>query len=481
MSWQPNRQSNMPLQQQIVQWVTAQVERGDWAAGTKLPTQRQLAMQFDVNRSTVQQALEELKAMGILEAKVGSGVYVTHNSWHALIQQTQPNWQTYIETSIYKPNYHTIQLINEYEQRDDVIRLGTGELAPSLLPIEEIEASLRELSFQPKTLSYSSPQGNDRLRAAICHYVQKRGIDAQPQHVCIVSGALQALQLIAVGLLEQGSIVFQEPTSYLNSVHPFQSVGMRMIGIQRNEQLTQTLAQRKRKKQAVFYAIPTLQNPTGDVWALQEKKQLYEACQASRIPIIEDDVYHELLFEEASPPIKAMDSSGQVLYIGSVSKTLSPGLRIGWLIGPTTVIERLADIKMQTDYGSSAISQEIVLNWLQSGKYENHLIGLRQRLQERADFTERILQEKFKTLANWNKPKGGFYIWLKFREPLVDKDFFMKLLQQQVLINPGYIYDPQDHHHIRLSYAYASYDELLEGLQILHKCVVETMIGRNKE
>ncbi|WP_447402365.1 PLP-dependent aminotransferase family protein [Lysinibacillus sp. fkY74-1] len=482
MGWQPSRKSGHTLQQQIVQWVTAQVERGDWAAGTKLPTQRQLAMQFGVNRSTVQQALDELKAIGILEAKVGSGVYVTRNSWHALLQQTQPNWQKYIETSLHKPNYHTIQLINEYEQRDDVIRLGTGELAPSLLPTEKIEASLRELSLQPKTLGYSSPQGNDQLRAAICDYVQKRGIEAEPQNVCIVSGALQALQLIAVGLLEQGSIVFQESTSYLNSVHPFQSVGMQMIGIQRDEQLAQTLSQRKRKKQAVFYAIPTLHNPTNHVWASLEKKQLYEVCQAARIPIIEDDVYHELLFDDPSPPIKAMDSSGQVLYIGSVSKTLSPGLRIGWLIGPTTVIERLADIKMQTDYGSSAISQELVLHWLQSGKYEKHLIRLRQQLQDRADFTEQILQEKFRELADWNKPKGGFYIWLKFHYPVVDKDFFVKLLQHRVLINPGYIYDPQDQHHIRLSYAYATYEEMQEGLQILYDYVVEaTDIGNGSK
>ncbi len=346
------------------------------------------------------------------------------------------------------------------------------------MPTEEIEASLRELSFEPKALGYSSPQGNDQLRAAICEYVQKRGITAEPQNICIVSGALQALQLIAVGLLEQGSIVFQESTSYLNSVHPFQSVGMQMISIDRNEQLAQTLSQRKRKKQAVFYAIPTLHNPTGHVWTAREKEQLYEACQASRIPIIEDDIYHELLFEETSPPIKAMDSSGQVLYIGSVSKTLSPGLRIGWLIGPTTVIKRLADIKMQTDYGSSAISQEIVWHWLQSGKYEKHLLHLRQQLQERADFVEQLLQKTFKDIASWNKPKGGFYIWLKFHQSIVDKAFFIKLLQQHVLLNPGYIYNPQDHHHIRLSYAYASYEELQNGLKILYECAVEEVVRR---
>jgi GntR family transcriptional regulator of abcA and norABC len=467
MNWQPTRQGDRTLHQQIVTWITERIERGDWVAGTKLPTQRQLAMQFGVNRSTVQQALEELKAIGILETTVGSGVYVANISWHSLIKQRQPNWQTYIETSLHKPNYHTIQLINEYEQRDDIIRLGTGELAPSLLPTNEMEASLKELSLQPKALGYSSPQGNKRLREAICQYVQKRGIQAEAENVCIVSGALQALQLIAVGLLEQGSIVFQEKTSYLNSVHPFQSVGMQMMAIHRDEQLAQTLALKKRKRQAVFYAVPTLNNPTGTVWTLLEKKQLYNACKQSRIPIIEDDVYHELLFNEESPSIKSLDDSGQVLYIGSVSKTLSPGLRIGWLIGPTTVIERLADIKMQTDYGSSAISQEIVLHWLQSGKYERHIKVLRQELQQRANFVENLLHEKLKDIASWEQPKGGFYIWLKFHAQIVDKAFFMKLLQLNILINPGYIYDAQDNQHIRLSYAYASREELQYGIEMM--------------
>lgn len=475
MSWRPTKQGEMTLQQQIIQWITRHIERGDWVAGTKLPTQRQLAMQFGVNRSTVQQALEELKSAGILEAKVGSGIYVADNSWHSLITQTQPNWQKYIDTSLHKPNYHTIQLINEYEQRNDVIRLGTGEPAPSLLPTADIEASLKELSLHPKALGYSSPQGNDRLRAAICEYVKKRGIHVKPQNICIVSGALQALQLIAVGLLEQGAIVFQDQTSYLNSVHPFQSVGMQMMAIHRGEQFAQKLAQQKRKRQAVYYAVPTLNNPTGEVWTTHDKKQLYEACKASRIPIIEDDVYHELLFEAATPPLKSMDDSGQVLYIGSVSKTLSPGLRIGWLIGPTTVIERLADIKMQTDYGSSAISQEIVLHWLQSGKYEKHIENLRQKLQRRAHYVENILKEKFNDLADWNKPKGGFYIWLKFHKPIVDKELFTKLLYRQVLINPGYIYDPQDAHHIRLSYAYGTYEELQSGLEKLYECIEEAV------
>ncbi len=136
---------------------------------------------------------------------------------------------------------------------------------------------------------------------------------------------------------------------------------------------------------------------------------------------------------------------------------------------------------MQTDYGSSAISQEIVLHWLLSGKYEIHIKSLRKELLRRANFVEGILQESFTEIARWDKPKGGFYIWLKFHEPIVDKDLFTKLLQRQVLINPGFIYDPQDTQHIRLSYAYATYEELKVGLQILHECVGETVVKRQKE
>jgi len=156
-----------------------------------------------------------------------------------------------------------------------------------------------------------------------------------------------------------------------------------------------------------------------------------------------------------------------VLYIGSVSKTLSPGLRIGWIVAPSPVIERLADIKMQTDYGSSSFSQEIVAHWISTGLYDKHLQTLRQQLKSRATFTENLLEQQFSTLATWHKPEGGFYIWLRFNNPIVNKGLFIMLLHQNILINPGYIYDSTDQHHIRLSYAYASLEEIKIGLKAL--------------
>ncbi|RNC98028.1 PLP-dependent aminotransferase family protein [Lysinibacillus halotolerans] len=475
MKWKPNRHSHLTIHEQIVDWMKSRIENGDWSIGTKIPTQRELATQFQVNRSTIQLALDELKADGLIESRVGSGIYVANNSWNVLLNNSQPNWQQHIDGSIHKPNYHTIQLINEYEQLHHIIRLGTGEIAPELLPTKQLEHSLKELALDARSIGYSSPLGNETLRANLCEYLKKHGIQTSSENILIVSGALQALQLIAVGLLEAGSVVFHEQPSYLNSVHPFQSAGMRMISVSKNNHLIQQLKAYKRNRQSLFYTVPTLHNPTGYSLSLKEKEDLFHVCKELQIPIIEDDVYHELLFETTSPAMKSFDKTGQVLYIGSVSKTLSPGLRIGWVVGPSKVIERLADIKMQTDYGSSAISQLIVSHWIATGLYEKHLVELRQQLKWRATFVEHILNQQFKDIATWTKPEGGFYIWLKFHKPIVNKALFLRLLKENVLINPGYIYDSSDLHHIRLSYAYASFEQLKVGLNTLFE-----MIQHNK-
>lgn len=476
MTWKPDKHSHLTLHMQIIDWFTSQIECGDLTPGMKLSPQRLLALQFEVNRSTINLVMEELKARGLIETRIGAGTFITQNPWQSILAQTQPKWHQHIEASVHKPNVDTIQLINDYEQHSDIIRLGTGELSPELLPTKQLEHSLRELSLQAHSIGYSEPQGSKQLREALCTHLKKRSINTTSNHILIVSGALQAFQLIALGLLERGSIIFQNEASYLNSVHPFQSAGMQMCTVKHNEQLKQTLQIAKKNRQSLYYAIPTLDNPTGRSWSTEEKQIVYKACKELSIPIIEDDVYHELFFEGThESPLKAFDQTGHVLYIGSVSKTLSPGLRIGWIVASESVIKRLADIKMQTDYGSSAFSQAIVTHWLTSGLYEQHLIQLRGHLKQRANFVEQLLHKYFKQIATWEQPKGGFYIWVRFHEPIINKALFLELLQYKVLINPGYIYQPNDFHHLRLSYAYASFEQLEEGIKLL-----ATIIHQNR-
>lgn len=427
MDWKPVKQQYKTYHQQIIDWFTERIACGDFLPGMKCPTQRALALQFEVNRSTINTAMEELKANGLLETRVGAGTFIAENPWPHLL--VHPKWQQHINASIHKPNIETIQLINDYEQREDIIRLGTGELAPELLPTKQLEDSLKLIKLPSRAIGYSEPQGHLALRESLCNHLHKRDIDTTPDNILIVSGALQAFQLIALGLLERGSLVFQQPASYLNSIHPFQSAGMQMVDLDLQSNIVEALQRTKKNRPAIVYSIPTL------------------------------------------------DTTGHVLYTGSVSKTISPGLRIGWVVGPKTVIQRLADIKMQTDYGSSALSQAVVTHWLTSGLYDQHLKNLKVSLQQRARYMEQLLECDFKDIATWETPIGGFYIWVRFEQPVITKALFLAVLEHKILINPGYIYQPNDFHHLRLSYAYASFEQMEKGLQLLAKMIKKLLLA----
>lgn len=156
-----------------------------------------------------------------------------------------------------------------------------------------------------------------------------------------------------------------------------------------------------------------------------------------------------------------------VLYLGTISKSLAPGFRLGWLVGSEAVIEHLGDIKMQIDYGANSLSQWALTEWLESGMYDKHLEILRPKLIERRDITLQILERYFKNIATWSTPKGGFYIWLKLNTKINTAKLFNLAAEDNLLINPGCIYDVAENNCIRISYSYAEIDELIVGLQRL--------------
>ncbi|KMK75259.1 PLP-dependent aminotransferase family protein [Alkalihalobacillus pseudalcaliphilus] len=453
MSWKPDHSSTISLFQQISIWIVTQIEQGIWPVGTKLPSQRKLAENLRVNRSTIVQVLDELKAEGLLVSKAGSGIYVNARSWEYVVKKSAPDWRTRIKQSYYKSNIQTIQSINEHEMSPQMMRLGTGELSPELIPTKELQEFMGSISITSREFGYSDPMGDRELREVLTRYLHSQGISATPENILIVSGGLQALQLISIGLINMYGKIYCQSPSYLHSLPSLPSEAMN------NSQLN--------KQSSVLYTIPTLNNPSGKILSFEERKRLLEECKKLQLPMIEDGVYQELIFSESPPSIKSMDTDGQVIYIGSVSKILSPGLRVGWMVGPESVMNHLSDLKMQLDYGTSIVSQKIVAAWLKSSHYHQHMSWLRTELKKRADFTEKLLQYHFAELANWETPQGGFYIWLKMKRPVVTKALFQRMLKQNILINPGYIYQPNDYNHIRISYSYCSYQEIEKSLVAL--------------
>ncbi|MFD1956930.1 PLP-dependent aminotransferase family protein [Paenibacillus thailandensis] len=469
--WRPDKRSNIPLHRQIYEWMKGRIAAGEWPVGMKIPVQRELAAKLGVNRSTVVYALGELAAEGWIESRVGQGTFVANNTWSLLASAPPPDWNRYAESGAYRPNLATIQQINKAEANPAVVRLGTGELSPDLLPSEQMKEAFSGFMAERLTLGYPEPKGLLYLRESVSAYLRTKGIEASPASILIVSGALQGLQLISLGLLERGSALLTENPTYLNSLHVFQSAGIRFAGLPMDGEgvVAESISGLKRRHNAaILYTNPSFHNPTGVLMSERRREELLRACALERLPVVEDDAYGELWLDEPPPkPLKARDEQGLVLYMGTVSKTLGPGLRIGWIAGPEPAIERLADIKMQTDYGSSSLSQHAVAEWLSGGRYEVHLSRVRDELKRRRDFTLAILERHFRDIADWNKPRGGFYVWLRLTKPVSVQRLFAQALAEGLLLNPGYVYDRSDGCHLRLSYAYASFDQLERGLKRL--------------
>lgn len=473
--WSPNRHSGVPLHEQISGYIKEKILNGEWTVGTRLPSQRAFAQSLGVNRSTVVTALEELASLGLLTGNTGAGTRVANNSWGMLASAAPTDWNAYVEKGIHRPNLPAIQEINKAEFYPGIIRLGTGELAPELLPEAWMPKLFERMAVRPMGLGYEEPKGSLFLRQKLAERLGRAGVKTSADSILIVSGALQALQLIAMGLMKPGSAILSESLSYLHSLHVFQSAGMKLAGVpmDRDGLKAKVLESYQRQYNAsLLYTIPTFHNPTGAVMPQERRSELLQVCRKLQLPVIEDDVYRDLWLDNPPPPpLKSMDHNGDVLYLGSLSKCVSPGLRIGWLAGPEPVIERLADIKMQTDYGCSSLSQWAAGEWFASGMYEEHLEKVRSGLRLRRRLALEALQESFPLLADWEEPRGGFYIWLRLRRAVPMKPLFEKALSAGLLLNPGHLYGTDDSRHLRLSYSYASPDEIREGLKELARLV----------
>lgn len=467
VDWIPDKASKEPVSRQIVDYISGKISNGDWAVGYRLPSQRELAEKFKVNRSTVSLALDILETYGIVEGAVGKGTVIISNTWSLMISSGKANWGSYVKSGYFRENLPTIQVINKLEFTEGIKRLGTGEMSPKLYPREAISKAVNSLVHKIDNLNYLGPLGLDELRETLSQRLRNFGIDAGPSNILITSGSLQALQLISISMLQPNSRIYCEIPSYINSLQVFQSAGMNLEGITMDSEGLQywNIGEKMgRDTPSLLYTIPTHHNPTGIVMSEQRRKEVYKFCNRNAIPIIEDDAYCQLYYKEKPPkPIKSMDVTGSVLYLGTASKSFAPGLRVGWLVGPESIIERLGDVKMQLDYGASSLSQMILNEVFINGSYDEFLIEFRKVLLRRKNKMLGALERYFKNIAKWNDPTGGYYIWLDFTKAVHVEKLFYKALDKGILLNTGNLYHASKTSSLRLSFAFVD-EELIEPL-----------------
>ena len=353
-----------------------------------------------------------------------------------------------------------------------------GHHDPDLQPMEQfIQAATNVFRGDPRNISMynlDGPQGILPLRRFLVEKLSKyRGVHVTPDEILITSGSGQAIELINEILLEQGDTVIVEGFSFSGALTYLRRRKVNIVGIEldqngmRMDRLEETLQDLATKgvRPKYIYTIPTLQNPTGTVMTMERRREILRLGEEYAVPIFEDECYADLIFEgEYENAIRSLDDSNRVLHIGSFSKSLGPGVRLGYVVASWEVMSRLLSCK--ADAGTGVMDQMIVGEYF-SNHYEDHIRDVRSGLRRKCEALTAALREHFGPSVEVSPPRGGMYLWARLPSGVDSRDFVEPALGEGIAFNPGpdWSADPEAAaNYIRLCFALPSEAEIWEGV-----------------
>ena len=313
-----------------------------------------------------------------------------------------------------------------------------------------------------KYLQYGPSEGEPELRSVVAEMLSKRGLECDSEQVLILSGSQQGIDLVSKLLIEKNSKVGIEFPTYLAAL---QVMGMYGADYQSINSIN--------KATRVAYIIPTFQNPTGHCYSENERLYVAELCDRTDTILFEDDPYSDLVYDEVCRnPVCSMLKDASWIYQGSFSKSLSPGLRLGYMVCSKELIPYLTRLKQAADLHSNRISQYFVLQALTDSQYDCRLDTLRSRYKKKRDFFDESLKKHFNDTAIWQPPPGGLFFWLTLKQEITitSADLFQQAIEKNVAFMPGEYFYPRNAsqpNQLRLNFSHADEDQIVRGLAIL--------------
>ncbi|WP_316607051.1 PLP-dependent aminotransferase family protein [uncultured Ruminococcus sp.] len=382
-----------------------------------------------------------------------------------------------------KPN--AIREILKSASDPEVISLSAGNPAPDAFPVEAIsEISARILRDNPiGVLQYGVSEGYNPLRDTLKTYLkEKHNIGSEDDELIIVSGAQQVMDIAAKTFLNEGDVLVCEAPSFVGSLNTFRSYNAELVGVPVQpdgmdmDALEKVLDENPRAK--MIYTIPNFQNPSGVTMSLEKRKRLYELAKAHGCMIIEDNPYGDLrYYGEDVPSIKSWDTEGIVIYSGSFSKVISPGIRVGFMVAPKAAMAKMIICKQGQDVHTTMWSQMICNEYMTKYDFEGHLSFLRKLYTQKADLCMQLLDEYVVPNGiTYNKIQGGLFIWCDLPEDVDMLDFCKKLTERKVCVVPGNAFLTDSDlpcHSFRINFSTPTDKDLTEGIKEIGKLAKE--------
>lgn len=479
-----------PIYKQIIREFVRLIDHGVLKPGSIIPSTRTMAAKLGVNRSTVYLAYQELIAMGYFESRPGSYTTVRQRpltmtsgiprvkgtlAWDKMAnKQSRYLWQT---LASYRPEPDT-------SNNADIINLAQLEIDHRLYPMEDFRRSLNRVlvSLGSDILSYAEYGGYPPLREYLARRLQIHGIAVTSEEVLITNGASQAFELILKLLAKPGDKIITESPTYATFLHIMKYYQVQVIGIPIKNGGMDLAALEKRIAQyhpLFVYTIPNFQNPTGITTSQAHRERLMAICERFKVPLVEDGFEEDMKYHGLVPlPIKSMDKNQIVLYIGTFSKALFPGIRIGWLAGDKDCIQRLTAINRFSQISGNNLSQAALNDFCRQGYYDLHLKKMHRVFRKRMKTALEAMSEFMPEGVTWTKAEGGYTFWATLPKPYPDENTLNRiLLKHKVMVSPGHFYywGKGSKKNFRLSISNLDENLIREGIKRFGSAVREIM------
>jgi 2-aminoadipate transaminase len=381
-----------------------------------------------------------------------------------------------------------IRELLKFTQRPEVISFAGGLPAPEVFPAKRFQEACGKVLEQKShlALQYGATEGYEPLREMVARHIARYGIKAKSENVLITSGSQQALDLIGKLLINPGDRVLVEAPTYLGALQAFNIYGADYVSVPSDEDglRSDLLEAPLRSGPKFMYVLPNFQNPGGTTLSEGRRHELVLLADKYGIPIVEDDPYGQLRYEgEHLTPLVVLDrenlrrddgySIGNVLYLSTFSKTLAPGLRLGWIVAPPDVIAKLVQLKQGADLHTSTFVQMVAHEVARDNFLDEHVKLIRRVYCERRDVMLEALTRYFPPEVTWTRPKGGLFVWVTLPEGADAAELFESAVRENVAFVPGdCFYAPNGHgdngkRQMRLNFSAAPPDQIREGIRRL--------------